>query len=102
MTEAERIKLYNDLCDYEEDLRMITYPSQTKAIDIIHRAVIYVRGVHANWLTSNALPILDENNKVIHYENCICSSCGFAHGTSTYRICPSCGARMAKNKRSDY
>ena len=96
MTEGERINLYNDLCDYEEDLKLISYPSQTKAIDIIHRAIVYVRGITARWITSNALPVLDENKKVIAYHNCECSSCHFIGGVSTFKLCPNCGAHMRK------
>ena len=94
MTEAERVQLYNDLCDYEEDLRMITYPSKTREIDIIHRAVVYVRGKTGQW--KNGTPVLDENNKIKYLVNCQCSSCGFADGKSTFKICPSCSARMQK------
>lgn len=96
MTEAERINLYNDLCDYEDDLRKISYPSQTKAIDMIHRAIVYVRGTSAKWLTNTAcaLPVLDESNRLLYHANCTCSSCGFIGGMSTFKLCPNCGSRM--------
>ena len=94
MTEADRVNLYNDLCDFRDELSIIQYPSQTKRIDILSRAIAYVHGNHATWLripesitetTANGLPFVFPMQ---------CSSCLFAWGRSDYNICPRCGAKM--------
>ena len=93
-TEAERVTLYNDLCDLEEDYRLITYPSKTKEIDVIRRAIRFVRGNQAKWEHgSSTIPVASENSGR-YYINCTCSACGFELGHSNYRICPNCGSRM--------
>ena len=97
MTEGERVKLYNDLSDYEEVLKKIHYPAQTREIDIIHRAVDYVRGVHGRWINdSHATPVLDEKKHIVRYVGSTCSICSFDDGWSTFKFCPNCGARMKK------
>ena len=80
MTEGERITLLNDLCDYEQELKTVIYPSKTRELDIVRRAIAFVRGSRAQWINNNTM----------------CSGCGFAEGNETFKFCPSCGARMRK------
>ena len=96
MTEAERINLYNDLCDYELELRQIVYPNKTREVDIIHRAVQYVRGNQARWVTRDALPVLNDKGNIVKYTSAKCSFCGFASGDSDYKFCPNCASRMVR------
>lgn len=94
MTEAERITLYNDLCDYEQDLRAIMYPPQTKAIDTIHRAIAFVRGNKADWIRSGGTHVYDDLGNLIRTDFCTCSSCGFTRGSSDFKYCPYCASKM--------
>ena len=94
MTEGERVRLYNDLCDYEQDLRMVTIPPRTREIDIINRAIAYVRGTTSKWIaTPDSVQRFDPKGRV-YVINMECRECKFQGGLSTYRICPQCGARM--------
>ena len=93
MTEAERVRLYNDLCDYEQDLQLITIPPRTKEIDIIRRAITYVRGTNAHWIKT-PLSQVDTSEMFPFTTAMECSSCHFANGRSDFRICPQCSARM--------
>ena len=92
MTESERITLYNDLCDYEQDLFNVVHPPQTKAIDIVHRAVAYVRGTSAHW--AGGVDVLDKNGNLLRRDYCTCSACGFSRGSSDFKHCPNCTAKM--------
>ena len=96
MKESDRIDLYNDLSDYEQELREIVFPNMSREINIIHRAVQYVRGNQARWITKNAVPVFNDDKTIAYYSSCTCSSCSFASGLSTYRFCPSCASRMLK------
>ena len=96
MTEGERITLYNDLCDYKEELQGIHYPSQTRQIDILSRAILFVRGTRANWLKQPNSVATFQDQKFIYFSPVKCSSCAFPYGRSDFRICPNCGARMQK------
>ena len=97
MTERERINLYNDLCDFKSDLQAVYFPPQTKQIDIITRAISYVRGTQAKWVhTPQSEHEYAPNGALLRTSHCTCSSCGFADGRSDFRICPNCGARMQK------
>ena len=80
MTEGERIRLLNDLCDYEQTLKQIIMPSPTKEIDIMRRAIAFVRGSRSKW----------DNNGTL------CHNCGFNEGKEKFIFCPMCGARMQK------
>lgn len=80
MKEAERVRLYNDLTDYEMDLKSIIYPPKTKEIDMIQRAIACVRGERGKWIASNGTNI--------------CNRCRFDEGKSSFRYCPNCGAKM--------
>ena len=93
MTEAERVRLYNDLCDYEQDLQLITIPPRTKEIDIIRRAIAYVRGVNAHWIKTPSSQV-DTSGHIPVSTSMECSSCHFANGRSDFRICPQCSARL--------
>ena len=96
MLEAERVRLYNDLCDLEQEMKNVVLPRKTREIDILHRAVTYVRGVQSRWIVSGGacLPILDQNHRVIDYENATCEKCKFTGGRASFKYCPSCGAKM--------
>lgn len=91
-TEHERVRLYNDLCDFREEIKDI-YPPQTCRIDALTRAIQYVRGTTAVWKpTAESEPIII-NGRAIGSTNCTCSACGMI-GRSDYRLCPKCGAKM--------
>ena len=94
MTEADKVRLYNDLCDYEYELKEIIYPVKTREIDIVRRAIEFMRGSQGKWL-SGAVAVLN-NGKCVDEIACQCSSCGFAHGHMSFKYCPNCGARMKK------
>jgi len=100
MTEGERIQLYNELCDFKSELEEIHYPTQTKKIDILRRAIEYVRNQPAQWLMMSN----EEVDKVINDPSLPytfprkCSACGFNKGFFGFRLCPQCGRRM-QNKR---
>ena len=91
-TEHERIRLYNDLCDYREEVKDI-YPPQTRRIDTLTRAIQFVRGTTGVWKpTAESEPILI-NGRAVGSTNCVCSV-GGETGRSNYRLCPQCGAKM--------
>lgn len=94
MKEAERVELYNDLCDFEQELMQITFPPQTRKLDIIHRAIVYVKGERAKWESDgSSVAVLDGNGRMLYLADVKCSACGFrAH--SDYKFCPNCRARM--------
>ena len=94
MKEADRIQLYNDLCDYEQELKAIYYPPKTMEADMIHRAILFVRGETGRWVLAEASPVFDGHERIIGYTGCKCDKCGFSDGKSTFKFCPSCGARM--------
>ena len=96
MTENERVELYNDLCDFKSDLQMICYPPQTRQIDILSRAIAYVKGTSAKWEKSNDSKDFFNDERFAFFAPSTCSSCHFAHGRSDFRRCPNCGARMQK------
>ena len=79
-TEGERITLLNDLCDFEQDLKVYITPPKTREIDILRRAIAFVRGSRGRWV----------NNFTT------CNLCSFNKGSAEYRFCPNCGARMQK------
>ena len=96
MTEGERIQLYNGLCDFKEELEGISYPSQTSKIDLLRRAIEYVRNSPARWLEmsdSEVDSVVNEPRLPYMFPR-KCSSCGFARGFSDFRLCPQCGCRM--------
>lgn len=97
MTEAERVELYNDLCDFELELHAITYPPQSKKINTLRRAIAFVGGTRGRWVCdASATPVFD-GNRIIYYESCKCNQCSFSnHTLSTFKFCPSCGARMQR------
>lgn len=96
MTEAERVTLYNDLCDFRDDLKVIHYPPQTKQIDILTRAISYVRGDQAKWLRlPESVTDVDANRMPFTFPM-QCSSCKFSWGRSDFLLCPKCGSRMKK------
>ena len=93
MNEAERVRLYNDLIDFKDDLQQISYPPQTRNIDILKRAIEYVRGSSAHWTPAkDATADIIDRHPVVY--PCQCSSCHFAYGRSDFKLCPSCGAVM--------
>ena len=94
MTEGERVRLYNDLCDFMDDLKSITYPPQTKQIDILSRAVMFVRGSTAVWQRGTDSTQVPSQTKAFAYYPCTWSFCHFASGRTDYKFCPSCGTRM--------
>ena len=96
MTEAERVQLYNDLCDLKSDMQEISYPPQTRQVDILSRAISFVKGVHAKWLKQPNSINTYSNDHLLYYSPTTCSSCHFAQGRSDFRICPNCGARMQR------
>ena len=96
MKEGERIQLYNDLCDYKAELEEISYPSQTRKIDILRRAIEYVRGNSARWLTSPDTQRIIHDNRLAYLFPCECSCCHFDRGFSDFRLCPQCGSRMQR------
>ena len=96
MTEGERIQLYNDLCDYTDELEQISYPSQTRRISILARAVAYVRGESARWLTMKDTQQIIHGDRLAYLFPMQCSSCHFDRGFSDFRLCPQCGSRMQK------
>ena len=95
MLEAERVRLYNDLCDYEQELKGVLLPRKTREIDIIHRAATYVRGERSRWVVSGAgcLPVFD-GDKICDFVNATCENCKFGGGRASFRFCPNCGAKM--------
>ena len=94
MTEAERVRLYNDLCDYEQELKSVLYPQKTREIDIMQRAIKFVKGEQSRWIVTGGQPVLDENSRVMDYTGCTCERCKFSMGMSSFRYCPNCSARM--------
>ena len=94
MTEAERTMLYNDLIDYELELKGIYYPPKDREINILRRAQKAVAGERSKWILSDAKGVYDEHGNAIEYLNCTCEKCKFSRGVSTFRYCPNCGARM--------
>ena len=93
MTEGERVQLYNDLCDWRDALAEITFPPQTKNIDILSRAITYVRGDTAKWLRTEASKTQVIGDRT-HLAPVACSRCSFPRGSSDFRVCPQCGAKM--------
>ena len=96
MTEGERIQLYNNLCDFKEELEEIHYPPQTRKIDILRRAIDYVRGNPARWLKLPDTQQIVSDGRLKYLFPCECSSCGFARGFSDFKLCPQCGSRMQR------
>ena len=96
MTEGERVQLYNDLCDYKDELEQISYPSQTRRINILARAVAYVRGDSARWLPMEDTQQIIKDNRLVYLFPMQCSSCRFDRGFSDFKLCPQCGCRMQK------
>ena len=94
MTEAERVNLYNDLCDLEIEMQSVMYPPKVREVDILHRAVEYVRGVKGRWIVSNGIPVFDDKKRIIDHTGCTCDRCKFSDGRASFRFCPNCGARM--------
>ena len=97
MTEGERVAIYNDLCDWRDELAQITYPSQTKRIDILTRAIAYVRGETAKWLTTESTDSLTLTDGRTIIAPVACSRCAFSRGASDFRFCPQCGTKI-KNR----
>ena len=95
MTEAERVTLYNNLCDFREELQNV-YPLPTKKINTLSQAIIYVRGTTATWQpTAESQPIII-NGRAVGSTCCTCSACRFPYGRSDFRLCPNCGAKMKR------
>ena len=96
MIEGERVQLYNELCDFKEELEGIHFPPQTKKIDTLRRAIEYVRGTPAKWLTTADTQQMMNDNRLLYLFPCKCSLCGFNRGFSDFKLCPQCGSRMQK------
>lgn len=96
MTDGERVQLYNDLCDFKDELEQIHYPVQTKKIDIIRRAIEYVRGNPAKWLSTEDTQQILSENRLAYLFPVKCSVCGFKRGFSDFKYCPQCISRMQK------
>ena len=96
MTEGERVQLYNSLCDFKEELEEIHYPPQTKKIDILRRAIDYVRGTPARWLSTADTQQIVKGNRLVYSFPCRCSVCAFDRGFSDFKLCPQCGSRMQR------
>ena len=96
MKEGERIQLYNDLTDFKYELEQVSYPTQTKKIDILRRAIEYVRNTTARWLPmdNKEVDAVVNDARLPYIFPRKCSSCGFARGFADFRICPQCGSRM--------
>ena len=92
MTEAERVELYNSLCDFREELQNI-YPQQTKKIHTLTQAIIFVRGTTAKWERVPESQNIIADNRCVAFAPSACSSCHFL-GRSDYKLCPNCGAKM--------
>ena len=92
MTEGERIELYNNLCDFRDELNTI-FPLPSQKIHTLSQAIIFVRGTTAKWERSDKSEPIIVNGRAIGSTNCTCSTCGVI-GRSDYRLCPNCGAKM--------
>lgn len=93
MTEADRVNLYNSLCDFREELQGI-FPHPTKKIDTLTKAITYIRGTTAKWERTSDSQNIIVQNKCVAFAPSACSACHFALGRSDFRICPNCGAKM--------
>lgn len=96
MRDGDRIQVYNDLCDFKDELEQIHYPSQTRRIDILKRAIDYVKGTPAHWNSTTETQQIFSDERYVYSFPCTCSGCGFARGFSDFKLCPQCGCRMQK------
>lgn len=96
MKDGDRVQLYNDLYDFKEELEEISYPSQTRKIDILRRAIEYVRNSPAKWLPMDDKEVdaVVNDAKLPYIFPRRCSACGFSRGFSDFKLCPQCGSRM--------
>ena len=93
MTEAQRVELYNSLCDFREELQGI-YPRPTQKIHTLTQAITFIRGTTAKWERLPESQNILADNCCIAFAPSACSACHFALGRSDFHICPNCGAKM--------
>ena len=96
MTERERIALYNDLCDFKEELSLIRLPPQTKKINTLSRAIEYVYGTTAKWQKTPDTCEEFVGERLVALTQMQCSACRFAHRRTDFKYCPNCGTKIAK------
>ena len=96
MTEGERVQLYNSLCDFRDELRLITIPSQTRNIHTLTQAIDFVHGTTIRWLSTEDTHDIFNGDRLVYRFPCTCSSCGFARGFSDFKLCPQCGGRAQR------